>query len=306
MTPLEENTRASFLLSWLEKPYYFNSSLTFRLSVSLGIGIFTGLFIYILTPLEIDKVTQNLTLYSVVCTIIVTSILLCYFFLITRVFPGYFNNKHWTIGRHIFTVLFLMISCITVFWIYNRFLSGDRLLMVLNYSDVTRYTLKIGMFPLLLYLFIDERYGRYETTKVINKIKESNKQYEKEKIDSTNDVKPLSQLITIHSYNLKDAITFDVSKLLYITSETNYACFFVYEKNSVNEYIIRKSLTAIESDLKSYSYIVRCHKSYFVNSKYIKNIRGNSRGYYLNINFREEEIPVSRKFTKEDLELLIA
>lgn len=264
-------------------------------------GVVTCLFIIIFKPSNIDEYVTNLTSYATIAGLLVSGVLLFYFFIITKLFPNYFDNKTWTIGKHIFTVTGLMLLGSVVYWVYKNNIAND----VVSFRNVVSYVFSIGIFPLLIYLFIDERTGTYQRKKIIDEIKKEKKLTKPVTVKNKNQpLKP--NYVTIYSYNEKDSLHFDVTKLVYITSEVNYACFFLLEKGDLRELIIRKPLSQIELDLQEYSNIVRCHKSYFVNTNYIKNIRGNARGYYLDVEFNDNEIPVSRKFKKTDLELLIS
>ncbi len=95
--------------------------------------------------------------------------------------------------------------------------------------------------------------------------------------------------------------------LIYITSQGNYASFYIKEKNGlVKEKILRVTLQKINTDLEPFSRIIRCHKSYIVNTAYVTDITGNARGYLLKINCINFSIPVSRSFSKKSLLQLMA
>ena len=115
--------------------------------------------------------------------------------------------------------------------------------------------------------------------------------------------KALQHYVEAHSDNRKEFIGFDINNLIYITSQGNYASFFLKKENSydLKEEILRVTLSKIESNLKNYSSIIRCHKSYIINTSYIDDITGNARGYLLKSKFLSFEIPVSRKFSKNSL-----
>ena len=68
---------------------------------------------------------------------------------------------------------------------------------------------------------------------------------------------------------------------------------------------MRVTLTKIIENLKEYPNIIRCHKSYIINSDYVLDISGNARGYLLKIKFISINVPVSRSFSKQSLQSLI-
>lgn len=86
--------------------------------------------------------------------------------------------------------------------------------------------------------------------------------------------------------------------MVYVTTESNYACFFIKDKRDLKEHILRLQLKAVEEKLKQYDNIIRCHRSYIVNTDAINNISGNARGHYLNVNGSSVNIPVSREVSK--------
>jgi len=90
-----------------------------------------------------------------------------------------------------------------------------------------------------------------------------------------------------------------------IKFKSKLASFFIIENNELKEKILRVTLTKIESFLKDYDFIIRCHKSYIVNKKYVNKVTGNARGYLLKCNILDFYIPVSRKFSKKSLLTLV-
>ncbi|MDP5105491.1 MAG: LytTR family transcriptional regulator DNA-binding domain-containing protein [Polaribacter sp.] len=107
--------------------------------------------------------------------------------------------------------------------------------------------------------------------------------------------------ITIYSENKKEKLTIHIDKLIYITIDGNYASFFLDTTNGVKELILRNTLANILKQLKDYPFIVRCHKSYIINSLFFNKIKGNARGYFLKSKNIESKIPVSRSFNKKEL-----
>lgn len=289
-------TKNNNILKWLKKPYFFNQQIGFKLSVSFGMGIFVYLFLIILKPLDVKRLTQNINLYSVYCGVIITITLLFYFFVITKLFPKFYNNSSWNIGKHIFTVIMLMLLCSLFIWLYNQYVSYETLLKTESFLSITSYVFNIGFFPLLIYLFVDERYGNHYKNYELRKTNKTNiflkKPYKKHVVNK----------VIIYASNNKDYVTFDINNLVYITSQANYVSLFLNEENNIlKEKIIRIQLQAVEKKLESYSQIIRCHKSYIVNTHFLQRITGNARGYYLQLLKVQKEIPVSRKFNKKEL-----
>ena len=158
------------------------------------------------------------------------------------------------------------------------------------------YTFLVGAIPVLFLVYINEKNLRIKRIKRVAELKnfKIKKQLAKENI--------LNNKIIIHSDNKKENICFNIDNLVYITSQGNYASFYLKEDNgSLKEKILRVTLSKIESELDNYTKVIRCHKSYIVNTKFIDDISGNARGYLLKSTIIPFDIPVSRSFSKQSL-----
>ena len=67
--------------------------------------------------------------------------------------------------------------------------------------------------------------------------------------------------------------------------------------------ILRSSLKRIEIQ-NPYNYIVRSHRAYIVNLKWIHKIEGNAAGYKLHLKDTEITVPVSRNYGPEVIKKL--
>lgn len=303
MTQIQQNNTTSFLVQWLEKPYTLHKSITYKVLMSIVMGIISFAYLWFFKPQYMLSITNNPWHHSVSVGVTVTLVLFFYYFIIQRIFPTYFDAETWNIGSHIGAIVCLLIFGSTVFWLYQNYAPTSDLVRDKDLNQVILYIFSVGIIPITIFFFIDERYSTYQQKKLAlsSDISVENEyQHDKiiEEIIENKEVK-------IYSYNEKDDITFDVNELVYITSESNYASFYVIEKDDLKELILRKPLAKIEQDLSKFDEIVRFHKSYLINTKYVRNYRGNARGYFLSIDYVDKELPVSRKFTREELEDLI-
>ena len=66
-------------------------------------------------------------------------------------------------------------------------------------------------------------------------------------------------------------------------------------ENTLKKVTYRVILSSFEVQLKEASNLVRCHRSYIVNLKKVKNISGNAQGLKLELINQSEIIPLSRK-----------
>ena len=279
-----------FILNWLKKPYFFESDPKTHLYLSIAIGSFVFLFIYGFRPFGMSEVKNNLFFYSLgfgAVTFCVQSFLFI-------IIPYFFKNEKWTIGKNILFLLLLILLISSCNWFYNSNVQISENGYMLSLKDIFLYTFSIGIFPIFLYTFFSEKINRTKREKASKKIMELKVSKKIEKINVKSD-------ITIFAQNKKDSFTFDVEKLVYITSQGNYASFFFNSKNGLVEKILRTTLNNITKDLSTYNSIKRCHKSYIINTKFMYSISGNARGYYLESNLLSKKIPISRRIKKEEL-----
>ena len=102
-----------------------------------------------------------------------------------------------------------------------------------------------------------------------------------------------NDLLTLHDENKRESITVALKDLLFISSERNYA--LVHSSSQTSPQILRISLKALELQLTD-SPVVRCHRSYMVNTIKITHRRKKARSMYLTLQGIDETIPVSSNY----------
>jgi hypothetical protein len=281
------------ILNWLSKPYYFDPSTKFKLKLSFAFGLFLFLFLFFFKPFGLTSFEEALLEYSIGMGFLdfLGTFLLLY--ISPLIFKDYFNEDNWTVGRNILLMAIGLLFIGIILWnfgeVYKKTYGFDKLTLL----EFLSKAFLIGIIPLTFYVFINEKRERAKREKRVFKIKEFNVK---------NEIN-VSKEISINSDNEKEKITFKADNLVYITSQGNYASFFLKKDDAIKEKILRTTLTKITEKLKDHPNIIRCHKSYIINSNFIHDISGNARGYLLKSNYISEEIPVSRTFSKESLKM---
>jgi hypothetical protein len=283
------------VINWLSKPYYFNPSAKFKFKLSFAFGLFLFLFLFFFKPFGLSRFEGALFEYSLgmgFLDFLGTFLLLI---ISPLIFKNYFSEDNWTVGRNILLMVVGLLFVALILWnfgeVYKKTYGFDKLTLL----EFLSKAFLVGIIPLTFYVFINEKTVREKRERKIFKVKEVKKE---NKVNTPKE-------ITINSDNEKEQITFDVDNLVYITSQGNYASFFLKKDDIITEKILRITLTKITEKLKDHPNIIRCHKSYIINSNFINDISGNARGYLLKSNYISEEIPVSRKFSKESLKVFL-
>jgi len=290
------------LKSWFLKPYPFPTTTKAKLLISLGFGKVVFLFLLIFQPFNFNNIEENNALFALSYGLITFVIMLISLFAIPLLFPKYFNPVKWVVYKMLFFVLGIEFVISIANW-YFSLLTLKEIASDLSLSFFLIATTTIGVIPVLAYLYILEYLRNKKHSSIAEQI--SNRQYHQSSI-----YKVAKDTITLRGDNKKELFTMLINDLLYINSEKNYASIFYYQEGQLKEQLLRTPLTKIEQQLQKFDFIVRCHKSYIVNTLQVEKLQGNARSYLLKIkevtpNQKTILIPVSRSFPKELLFTLV-
>lgn len=283
------------IFNWLNKPYFFITENTFKLFLSVLLGVIAFLFLYFFAPASIKLLTNNFFLFALNSGFIVSSVFLIFNFIVIKVYPEYFNEETWTVGKHILSFSILIIIASFLNWKLNGYIDFTKNTNIVSYGGFINSLVGIAVFPITIFLYFDERIRRIKRENVSKYIMNNRKIVLKKVLNPT-----IKQEVNL-SINNKETLKFSINDLIYINSEKNYVRIYLKKDTGVQEHFVRKQMLELEDKLNSFTNVIRCHKSYIINTQYIKNITGNARGYYLQFNGVNKEIPVSRKFKKQDL-----
>jgi len=96
----------------------------------------------------------------------------------------------------------------------------------------------------------------------------------------------------------REILKINTRQLVFVEAQENYSRFVWLEGDEIHEKILRVTLKKIEDQIADGN-IVRCHRSYMINTNYPYTIRGNSNGYKLSSKDFRDVIPISRGLGKE-------
>jgi len=282
--------------NWFLKPYPLIQSKIHKLKLIAGVGFFIFAFLIAFQPFSFDNLTGNKILFAFYYALVTIALMSVILFLFPIIFKKFFDPSRWVV----FKMLLLILSFILTISLGNWYLTKT----VIDQEGVNHSLLffltatsMVGLFPSILYIYISERIAYNQHNVVASSV--SN--FKKSKLTHAND----NLKIRIQGNNKNESLSINIENLIYISSEKNYASVFYYNDKEIKERLLRTSLTKIESQLASFPQIIRCHKSYIVNTIFVNEIKGNARGYFLEIEPIDLLIPVSRNFPKELLFTLV-
>ena len=293
------------LKKWLLKPYPFPTTTKAKMLISLGFGKFVFLFLLLFQPFGFESFGNQDLYFSFLFGMITASVMALNLLIFPLLFTKYFDPRKWVIYKMIGFVLVIIVMIALANWSFSFYTMVGEDVVYHNLAFFLKVTVLIGIFPLFIYLYISERVKNKQHKMVAGAISEVQKL--KTRIVTT---EPESKQISLLGENKKEVFIFSLENLLYIGFEKNYASIYYLENDIVKEQLIRTSLNKIETQLEAYKHIVRCHKSYIVNTHQVAEIQGNARSYLLKIKQIDSAqevilIPVSRSFPKELLFTLV-
>ena len=243
-----------YIINWLKRPDFFYSDIKHKLIICLIISSSVFLFLYIFQPFGISILTKDIFFYTGGFGLI--TFFLCFSFSVFLPLLLKKSFKNWTVGKNILFLLFIIITISIVNWFYNSLVQGINGIKLKSLPCFFFNTFTVSVFPVILFTFLKERLFRKKREKISKEIM---------KMKTSTEVKRNENEIIIYGDNDKENITFSIKDIVYVTSQGNYASFFIYTNKTLEERVLRTTLTSVASNLSEYSSIVRCHKSYIVN-----------------------------------------
>lgn len=295
----------------LSQPYPSEESVRRLLIKAVIIGSFVGLFLLIFQPFGLDDWQPSAKSLKILGFGLVTMlVMVADSLLLPSLFPRYFSDQHWTVGREIIRILLLIIviaigNRFYLAWLFNATSSSYGWLPILG------MTFTVGIFPtvgavLLNYIVQLRKYSRAAAE--ISDHTDLSQQREpwlQEQVSVVRAADAPDSALNLVADNEKDSLTLGADKLLFIESSDNY-CTVVYlaytaagTEQSLKP-LLRTSLSRLETQLArsqgSGSHIVRCHRSYIVNLSRVERVTGNAQGYKLHLMGGQFQVPVARRF----------
>lgn len=276
------------MLRLWHQPYPFENSARHTWRISLLFGVFIGLFLWVFQPFGLSEWhTDAKSLKLLGFGLVSFGIMELGGRLWPALWPTFFREERWTVGREIGFLLWTLALISVGNWLYWQWITDDTYAN-LSLLKMVAYTLLIGVFPvvgLVLYKYI-RQLKKYSTSAT-----------EMTAHTHGQDLAESDTVLTLLADNEKDRLTLRSSALLYVESSDNY-CTVVYRTDDgpLQKRLLRSSLTRIETQINRPHHIVRCHRSYVVNLDNVVRVTGNAQGYRLHVPGSDAAVPVARQY----------
>lgn len=277
--------RVNRILKKLNEPFPEQSSFQSNLRFMLGTGGFVTAFLYFFRPFGLSAYPGDLLWLCAGFGMVTTATALLYDTLLPLIFNWKKDLPSWTLWKWTLNTIFLIIVIGIANHLYMSYTFGWQGLTWQNLSWMIFNTFLVGIFPVLFAgMLIQMRaYKRHRM--------------EAQQMQSTLvQQAPSPNLLKLYDHNNNLHLEMPADQLFYIEAMQNYVSVcFTAEKN-IQRTMIRNTIRQIEVQVAGTA-IIRCHRSYLVNTNLIEQVEGNAQGLRLSLQgLPAIEIPVSRKY----------
>lgn len=288
----------SQIKSWFFKPFSLVQSNSQAIIISLVVGLFVTIFLWIFRPFGIDQILSDLLIYLSGYGLIAFCLTYFTMLVLPKLMPIWFDPIKWNILKNILSMIFLLLLVSIFNWIYGQikipFMNPQ---INENPESLLTYlwmTFSVGIFPVLLSNYILEKQLFAYNVKLAKLLK----------ISFGEAAVQLNGEVSLHiPIDDKQATTIFSSDLICVKAEGgNYVTAYWIQKDELKSLLWRTTLKNILDMLKDNQNILQCHKSFLINKSFVSEVSGNARTLMLSMKILSFEIPVSRSFPRELVE----
>ncbi len=275
------------LIKYLKQPYprQIIKSWEMILIASFLVFFLLGTF----QPFGISSIRNHKLLILLGYMFVTTVCLSVKFYIFPAIWRNYYKESNWTLGKEALSIsqtvfLISLGNSLYALWLFSLKVSILFLLSCLT------TTFLIAIFPITFFLII--RQNRLLANNLKAAMEMNNH------LDLSRTVAHSNQLISLEG-NSKDSVELDINELLFMEANGNYVNICYSENGQIKRKVLRSTIKQMEELLYEFPFILRCHRAFLVNINVIRQVEGNSQGYHLLLKNIEDEIPVSRAYSKE-------
>lgn len=285
------------------KYFFLKRNLKLRWIFCAVSSIYIVLFTSLLEPLKNENYHYGYGWEDNIVAIGIFGLIITFFSIVLPyLFPLFFDEPRWRFSRFTlwFVGLILMGSIASLFLDFKIYGFDYNIKNIVSYFiDYQLYVAFFTLLPIVLFFYGElgifykfDKYALISNSDIQQPEIQTYKSYfQLEKsVRTDND----SLLVFFDRKGNKELeVCFD--NVYYINSTDNYVdIIYETEKNKLERKTLRATLKSIEENNRHLPNLFRCHKAYIVNTQKVKTVKGNTKGYYLQLDNISHEIPVSR------------
>jgi hypothetical protein len=269
----------------LNQPYPFNNNFKHNLRTISIVSIGFILIVLYFQPFGINFLASAHEGYFV---LIMGIICVLTFFLSTLILPGFFpklfESSRWTIYKELIWNTFIFTVLIAGFSI------AASLFRISSFQSLTIFRSgALALLPMILFNLVN--YNRSLKTRVVKVIDSSRHWLAEERKDAHYIDK---DQIRIESENGKEIYSGGIDNIILVQAAGNYVEIFYRDGDLVRKFLIRKTLSGMESLLAALPNFKKCHRSTIINMDQVSRLSGSFPNVVLEADGLGFRVPVAR------------
>ncbi|MEM1124246.1 MAG: LytTR family DNA-binding domain-containing protein [Bacteroidota bacterium] len=277
------------LLKKLNEPFPESPSYKGHLKTLTGISIFITLFLYLFRPFELHRFPTDPFWLCASFGLITFLTSVTFDFITIKIINLQRDVPSWTLWKWIIDKLVLVLF-IAIGNYFFMVYCGWQSFRWLHFSAMLVSTFSLGIFPIIFSgMMIQIR--EQEKNSVQAAFLQSN--LATALPTATNESRAT---VTLSSQKNTQTLTLPIADLLYLEAMQNYVSASYLKDGKVERALFRNTIKNMENQLENTA-LIRCHRSFMVNTDLIENVAGNAQGLRLSLpHLPDFEVPVSRKY----------
>lgn len=259
------------------------------------------LLLYTFEPFGISRIESNRWVVSVVSALITAAAMSLSAYGLPAMFPFYHDESRWTVGKHLLNLFLMFLLIAAGVWAYEAWMM-EAWTSAWLFVKALLWVMLLAPFPTVLFMMWNRNLVLDKNLKEAMKINESlaNKIADADNPTPKKDSEGESPEPLVFSGGTKEVLQVAVDDFCYAEASGNYVSVTYYsaEEKKYARKLMRGTMKETEKAVAASPCIVRCHRAFVVNVRKVVKVSGNSQGYRLQLKGLEEQIPVSRAYSK--------
>ncbi|TAE20509.1 MAG: LytTR family transcriptional regulator [Candidatus Kapaibacterium sp.] len=296
--------RSTGLVGLLKRPFPFETTASKRFLTAGMFGITITTILLLAEPFGLSRVQSQWKQGIIAFYGVITFVIMVFnYFTWERIFPRYFDEESWNVGKHISFTLIHVLSIGVANFLYSRYIFSLTI-GIQAFINFLLWTALIGLVPIVVLTLVLER--KYWKTHVerASKITSGIEERKEESAVNAAQNQATPKLIVIFGSSQKEQYELNPASILCIQAGDNYVTLFYESSESIKKILFRATLKSLEEQLQHRTEFFRCHKSYIVQLPHVEKVSGNAQGYKLHLPLLDFVVPVSRSLQNDVLDKL--
>lgn len=254
------------------------------------------LVLYLLEPFGLSRMESGKLWVTLGSALISAGVSSVFAWGLPRVFPRWYAEQDWTLGKEVLNTLALLLLIAVCVWLYVAWLMG-RMPDARLFFIVLLWVLILGAFPTVLFAMWNRNIQLARNLREATALNL--------RLSTVPHPVPVSAPMSCPLFfvgSTRESLEVDAADFLYAEAEGNYVHFHYLSPSDHRpaSKLLRLTLKQAEAvACISSSPIVRCHRAFLVNVQRVTRVDGNSQGYRLRLDGCADEVPVSRAYAKQ-------